>query len=276
MLPLVKKRISLIISHRAPQFISSWTSLIHHIPVIACCLALVCKQPQYVIRSLRHLSSLEKDDIFIISCEHGMFWAVRLLCSLSVSFGICVTDGIRNTIRGLWCMKPPDIKEYTAIVRFLLTLPLSRGVDPSDYNNQAIRYASGKGYTEIVKLLLSLPLSRGIDPSVNNNCAIRYASENGHTEIVKLLINLPLSRGVDPSAENNQSLRLASWEGHIAIVKLLLDLPVERGVDPAADDYGAIQWASEAGHTDIVKLLIDLPVSNRTYLSAFDNSMIRP
>ena len=47
------------------------------------------------------------------------------------------------------------------------------------YNNvNGFNYASMKGYISIVKLLLSLPASHGIDASAGNNYAIRMASDN--------------------------------------------------------------------------------------------------
>ena len=67
------------------------------------------------------------------------------------------------------------------ITRVSTLLPL---VDPSDYDNWAIRVASHNGQLDIVRLLLE---DSRVDPSVLQNLAIQLASENGHTEVVRLL-----------------------------------------------------------------------------------------
>ena len=54
---------------------------------------------------------------------------------------------------------------------------------------------------ECVSSLLKDPR---VDPSEKDNQAIRYASLYGHTEIVRLLLQHPR---VDPSAKNNQAIR---------------------------------------------------------------------
>jgi hypothetical protein len=68
----------------------------------------------------------------------------------------------------------------------------------------AISLASENGHVEVVKLLLNDPR---VDPSAYNNDAIRWASKYGHVEVVKLLLNDPR---VDPSVANNYAIRLAS------------------------------------------------------------------
>ena len=57
-------------------------------------------------------------------------------------------------------------------------------VDPSDFNNYAIKQASEKGHLEVVQLLLQ---DERVDPSVDDNWAIRWASKNGHSEVVEAL-----------------------------------------------------------------------------------------
>jgi len=58
-----------------------------------------------------------------------------------------------------------------------------------------------------------------VDPSDNNNEAIKYASENGHSEVVELLLS---NSRVDPSDVNNEAIRLTSGNGYLKVVKLLL------------------------------------------------------
>ena len=88
-------------------------------------------------------------------------------------------------------------------------------INPSLYNNIAIRLASYHGHSEIVKLLLQ---DKRADPSDQNNQAIIWASAEGRTEIVEILLK---DKRVDPSAYNNQAIRLASDGGHTEIVEML-------------------------------------------------------
>jgi len=74
---------------------------------------------------------------------------------------------------------------------------------------------SENGRIEVVKLLLTCP---GVDPTDDNNCAIRWASQSGYTEVVKLLLTCP---GVDPTAENNHAIQNASAGGHIELIIII-------------------------------------------------------
>ena len=163
----------------------------------------------------------------------------------------------------------------TEIVRLLLELDPSRGVDPSVGNNYQIGEAAKRGHTEIVRLLLELDPSRGVDPSVGNNSPLCEAAKSGHTEIVRLLLELDPSRGVDPSANENQALRLAAESGHTEVVRLLLDLDPSRGVDPSGNENHALRQAAFNGHTEIVRLLLDLDPSRGVDPSVKNNAPIR-
>ena len=136
---------------------------------------------------------------------------------------------------------------YIEVVKLLLNDPL---VDPSAYNNHAIRWASENGYTEIVKLLLNDPR---VDPSDNDNHAIQLASKMGHTEVVRILLRASFGPRVDPSANNNCAIRWSCLQGHAEIVKLLLNDP---RVKPNNWD---IKRACKNGHTEVVKLLLQTP-----------------
>jgi hypothetical protein len=96
---------------------------------------------------------------------------------------------------------------------------LDSNVDPSCFENYAIRISSGLGNVELVKMLISNPR---VDPSDSKNQAIRGASYYGHTEIVKILLKDPR---VDPSDLRNQAMHCASAKGHAEIVKILLKDP---------------------------------------------------
>ena len=84
------------------------------------------------------------------------------------------------------------------MVKILLRDPR---VDPSDRNNEAIRWASKNGHESVVEILLK---DSRVDPSDRYNEAIRVASEKGHLEVVKLLLffdyTFSKSVRVDPSA----------------------------------------------------------------------------
>ena len=95
-------------------------------------------------------------------------------------------------------------------------LALEKGANPSDKDNEAIRFASEEGHTEIVELLLQ---DKRVNPSDKDNEAIRYASENGYTEIVELLLQ---DKRIDPSDDDNYAIKNASYNGFTEIVRLLL------------------------------------------------------
>jgi len=89
-----------------------------------------------------------------------------------------------------------------------------------------------------------------VDPSDYNNCAIRGASEDGHEEIVRLLL---ADNRVDPTDQSNYAIRWACRNGHIRVVRLLLTDP---RVDPSDAGNWAIIWACRNGHAGIVSLLM--------------------
>ena len=152
------------------------------------------------------------------------------------------------------------------------------GIDPTAYDNFAIRESSQMGHTEVVKLLLA---DGRADPAANSNEAIRWSSFNGHTDVVRLLLadgradptawdNLPIIRSsqkghadvvkllledgrADPTVRNNLIISRSSENGHANVVRLLLE---DGRADPTADDNWAIRLSSRQGHTDVVRLLL--------------------
>ena len=125
---------------------------------------------------------------------------------------------------------------------------LSTQVDPSSFDNCAIRLASEGGHIDIVKLLLQ---DKRVDPSANVNWAIRMASRNGHIDVVKIL--LQDNNRVDPSAKNNYAIRLAGFWQHGDIVKLLSQ---DTRVNPSGTNNCTIQNASLFGYIDVMQLLL--------------------
>ncbi len=66
---------------------------------------------------------------------------------------------------------------------------------PSDYENEAIRYAAATGHFDVVCRLLG-------DINVNNWAVVK-APENGHSEVVCILLE---DSWVDPSVGNNNAV----------------------------------------------------------------------
>src|SRR5690349_20633392 len=83
-----------------------------------------------------------------------------------------------------------DEQRFTEITIDLLKNPK---VDPSDCNNDAIKYASARGYLDIVKILMRDPR---VDASAQNNFAVRWASANGHQDVVQ--VSSQTSQSSDP------------------------------------------------------------------------------
>ncbi|MCK4501277.1 ankyrin repeat domain-containing protein, partial [Candidatus Babeliales bacterium] len=118
-------------------------------------------------------------------------------------------------------------------------------VNPSDYNNEAIRYASLNGHLEVVKELLK---DKRVNPSDYNNEAIRYASLNGHLEVVKELLK---DKRVNSMINHNELINIAAKKGYTDIVIELL----KNGVDPVKFGNISIKQATLYGHTNIVNIL---------------------
>jgi ankyrin repeat protein len=85
----------------------------------------------------------------------------------------------------------------------------------SDICIEALCEASAKGHLEIVRLLLQ---RTNVDPSAFDNCAIRWAAKYGHLETVKLLLQYP---NVDLRALGNDAFLRAAKHGHLEMVKFI-------------------------------------------------------
>jgi ankyrin repeat protein len=170
------------------------------------------------------------DGIFIDECQRGNITLVKLLLS----------DEIRR-------LHPKDL------------------IDPSSYNNLAIRCASAHGNIEIVKYLLSDEIRKlypRIDPSAYNNSAIMSACETGHIEVVKFLLSSEVVRlypKIDPSRGQNYCLRQASLWGRTKVVKFLLSKEITElypNINPGFNHNFPIRTASTHNHHKIVKFLL--------------------
>jgi len=164
------------------------------------------------------------NEVLCSACDEGCTDIVRLLLALSPERGVNPAANNYEPLRNA-CENG-----HTEIVRLLLDL--ERGMNPAA--KSTLRWACYWGHTEIVRVLLDLPLEKGVDPTIYDNLALRHAWRFGHTEIVRLLLDLPLERGVNPGARDNEALRTASYNGKTKIVRMLLALSPERGVNPAA------------------------------------------
>lgn len=124
-------------------------------------------------------------------------------------------------------------------------------VDPTACDNYAIRIASEKGHLEVARVLFAHPkvdafLSR--PGSFVSHDAIHFAEQNGYDHVARLLKTVP----VDPSACDNYAIRFAAENGHLEIVRLLMSHPK---VDPTDRDNEAVELAKENNHHDVVSLL---------------------
>lgn len=120
-------------------------------------------------------------------------------------------------------------------------------IDPTAFDNQAIRIAANNNNIEVVEYLLGF---EEVDPNTKDGKAIKISAEKGHIKIVKLLLQ---DDRVDPSVESNYPIQMASFYGHVSIVNMLLKHPK---VDPSERNNFAIRAAVEYGHVAIVNLLM--------------------
>ena len=123
-------------------------------------------------------------------------------------------------------------------------------VDPTCYNNYAIKESSAKGHSALVELLLEDPR---IDPSANNNKAIIEACSNGHFSVVELLLQDPR---VDPSYNKSYTFKMAVLGRYYNIMRILLQDP---RIDPSIGENYAIEIACSDGRFDFVQQLLKDP-----------------
>ncbi|KAJ3050748.1 hypothetical protein HDU99_008584, partial [Rhizoclosmatium hyalinum] len=120
-------------------------------------------------------------------------------------------------------------------------------VDPSLYENRAVRLACSYGNTAIVKRLLEDPR---VDATAKNCSALLIPTRNQYWSVIDLLLKVP---GMDPTVENNLLLCVACAEGKLDIVEQLLK---NSNVNPASENNQALIVACNQGHTQIVKKLL--------------------
>lgn len=131
---------------------------------------------------------------------------------------------------------------------------LYNGINPSIFDNFAIKMASKLGHYSIVLIFLA---DVRVNLSAGNNYPIKWATQNGHFKIVEILINHIIKSSKDLI---NNLLMVASFKGYDNIVELLLC----HGADPKADNCKSIKYAAEFGHFDVVKRLLKDKRSNPT------------
>jgi len=147
--------------------------------------------------------------------RHGHTEIVRMLLNLPLDRGVN-PEAYENEALRVACYRG-----QTDLVPLLLELEIC--VDPAASDNWGFH----SGHTEIVRMLLDLPLTRGVNPAAENNEALQFTCSMGHTQIVRILLELPTERGVDPRV--NGLIQYAIQHGHTEIVRLLLE--PERGVN---------------------------------------------
>ncbi|ORY33222.1 hypothetical protein BCR33DRAFT_521034 [Rhizoclosmatium globosum] len=111
-------------------------------------------------------------------------------------------------------------------------------VDPSLYENRAVRLACSYGNTAIVKRLLEDPR---VDATAKNCSALLIPTRNQYWSVIDLLLKVP---GMDPTVENNLLLCVACAEGKLDIVEQLLK---NSNVNPASENNQALIVAAIEG-----------------------------
>ncbi|KAJ3305674.1 hypothetical protein HDU76_004970 [Blyttiomyces sp. JEL0837] len=193
----------------------------------------------------------KNNEPFQAACSKGHLDLVRYLLTID---GVDPRD---NENRAFWVAAQGGNLEVTQLLLSLHaydTKSLNKAIakasiDPSAFNNLAIRNAAKFVNLQIVQELLN---TGKVDPSANDNEAFRNAARKGNLEMVKLLLKDPR---VDPSAADNTAfIDASSQEGKLEIVKMLLELDC---VDHAAQDNLALRKAAESGHCDVVEVLLN-------------------
>jgi hypothetical protein len=125
----------------------------------------------------------------------------------------------------------------------------NKNINPSLYDNSAIKIATRHHYTEITKMLLNDPR---VDPSVDDNFAILYTS---NPEIIKMLLTHPK---VDTSGY--KIISNYSDCGYVELVEILLNDP---RVNPSVNKNLPLRLAYKQENREIVFLLWnDIRVKN--------------
>lgn len=92
-----------------------------------------------------------------------------------------------------------------------------------------------------------------VDPTAWDNCAIREACGNGHLDIVKYLVEYTEA---DPTAEQNDPICIACDKGHIEVVLYLID---KTTADATVFDNYVLQSALSKSNANFVFFLTSLP-----------------
>lgn len=133
------------------------------------------------------------------------------------------------------------LKGFTDIIEYLA----GKGIKvDTNYDDKALRWASGLGHLDIIELLLK----KGANIHANDDDALRVASFNGNAEVVKFLIG----KGANIHATDNFALKWAIKHGNIDLVEFLLD----EGADIHSNNDETLRSAIDYGHSEVTKLLI--------------------
>lgn len=118
-----------------------------------------------------------------------------------------------------------------------------------DYYEQKIVDSSEAGDVKEVGLLIS----QGVDPTVYNDAAIRVACGNGHIEVVKLLLADPR---VDPTTRSNHCILVSIMSRNIELFKIIIS---DYRIDVGFSQSKALITAISYSVFDMVRILLRDP-----------------
>ncbi|CDZ81173.1 Ankyrin repeats (3 copies) [Candidatus Rubidus massiliensis] len=189
-------------------------------------------------------------------------------------------DKLASFLMEIYCnsLKHPEVKTRSIALIVMVVLDKSKlvkllledyRIDPSIWNNFAIRMAAKLGFSSIVEILLT---DLRVDPTVKENFALNQAVKKGHFEIVKMLVD---NEGL-ASVNRQEYIRKIMYDEknpnkHMLAVReakkhnfFNLKPLFERNctVNPSLGKNSALRLASKYKRDEIVSFLIDWHIKN--------------
>ncbi|KAJ3327296.1 hypothetical protein HDU76_012042 [Blyttiomyces sp. JEL0837] len=197
---------------------------------------------------------LDMDDVDAAECEEVVNEAFQLACkgdsdAEGVVKVVLDVNGVDPTAFDNQAIRNAAKRGNYKVVKVLSTV---NGIDGGANDNEAIKKACKSGYVMAAKVLLGM---ESVDPSANDNEALLTTIRRRETKIVKLLVSCDR---FDPAANDNEALILAvnSWSRKDRYIQLLKALVGAKGVDPISRDCQAIRSAVDNGWVNGLKVLL--------------------